>query len=223
MRTGSFQERTSRTHPVTLAKTKAGKAPQWRLPEWSRSYLLGERNMIDMEELEKMAAEAGFTHIGPLDRSTIELRKEVREMCRTGNCGAYGKKWSCPPACGSLEECGERLNRYSRGILVQTVGQLEDSLDYETMMETEAEHKEHFLKMEKMLREIYPHLLAIGAGGCTKCRECTYPDAPCRFPEQAHASMEAYGMLVLQVCKANGLTYYYGPNTIAYTSMYLLE
>ena len=65
--------------------------------------------------------------------------------------------------------------------------------------------------------------MAIGAGACTKCRECTYPDAPCRFPKQAFASMEAYGMLVLQVCKSNNMKYYYGPNTIAYTSMFLLE
>lgn len=179
--------------------------------------------MLDLEALEKLAETVGFTHIGPLDRSTIELRTEVREMCRTGNCGAYGKKWSCPPACGSLEECQKRLEQYDRGILVQTVGELEDSLDYEAMMETEAEHKKHFADMEKLLRQQYPDMLAIGAGACTKCRECTYPDAPCRFPKEAFASMEAYGMLVLQVCKSNDMKYYYGPNTIAYTSMFLLE
>ena len=179
--------------------------------------------MLDLDALRKIAEEAGFTHIGPLDRSTIELRTEVREMCRTGNCGAYGKKWSCPPACGSLEECQKRLEQYDRGILVQTVGELEDSLDYEAMMETEAEHKQHFADMEKILRLQYPDMLAIGAGACTKCRECTYPHAPCRFPKQAFASMEAYGMLVLQVCKSNNMKYYYGPNTIAYTSMFLLE
>ena len=179
--------------------------------------------MLDMEKLKDLALEAGFTHMGPLERSTIELRPEVREMCRTGNCGAYGKKWSCPPACGSLSDCQSRLDQYAKGILVQTVGQLEDSLDYEAMMETEAEHKAHFAAMEKMLRVQYPHMLAIGAGACTKCRECTYPDAPCRFPNESFASMEAYGMLVLQVCKANDMQYYYGPNTIAYTSMFLLE
>ena len=179
--------------------------------------------MLDMEALEKMAKEVGFTCIGPLDRSTIILKPEVREMCRTGNCGAYGKKWSCPPGCGSLEECGKRLDRFQKGILVQTVGKLEDSFDYEAMMETEAAHKEHFKHMEQLLRLQYPNLLAIGAGACTRCKECTYPDAPCRFPDQSFISMEAYGMLVLDVCKANHMTYYYGSEKIAYTSMYLLE
>ena len=179
--------------------------------------------MLDMEMLETMAKDAGFSHIGPLDRSTIELQQEVREMCRTGNCGAYGKKWTCPPACGSLEDCRAQLEKFNRGILVQTVGELEDSFDYEAMMDTEAAHKEHFAAMEKQLRSQFPDMLALGAGGCTKCKQCTYPDAPCRFPGKAFASMEAFGMLVLQVCKANNMTYYYGPNTIAYTSCFLLE
>ena len=37
------------------------------------------------------------------------------------------------------------------------------------------------------------------------------------------ASMEAYGMVVLEVCKANGLTYYYGADKMAYTSCFLLK
>ena len=174
-------------------------------------------------ELEKLGLEAGFSHVVPLDRTTIEIKSEVREMCRTGNCGAYGKKWSCPPGCGTLEECKAQLEQYQWGILVQTVGPLEDSLDYESMMEIEARHKDHFAQLEKILRKSYPDMLALGAGGCTKCEICTYPDAPCRFPGQAFASMEAFGMLVLQVCKANNLTYYYGPNTMAYTSCFLLK
>ena len=91
------------------------------------------------------------------------------------------------------------------------------------MMETEALHKQNFYEFEKILRERWPGMLPIGAGCCTKCKECTYPDAPCRFPDQAFSSMEAYGMLVTQVCKANSLDYYYGSCTIAYTSCYLLE
>lgn len=179
--------------------------------------------MLDYKELEQLGLQAGFTYISPLKRSTIELMPEVREMCKSNSCGAYGKKWTCPPACGTLDECRTILENYENGILVQTVGKLEDSLDYEAMMDIESRHKENFLVMEEMLRQKYPRMLAIGAGACTRCKECSYPDAPCRFPDKAFASMEAYGMLVTQVCKANNVTYYYGPCTIAYTSCYLLE
>ena len=96
-------------------------------------------------------------------------------------------------------------------------------MDGEGMIETEKAHKEHFFELEEKLRSKYPRMLPIGSGACTRCTSCTYPDAPCRFPDKTFASMEAYGMLVTQVCQDNGLPYYYGPCTIAYTSCFLLE
>ena len=179
--------------------------------------------MIDYEQLEKLGTDTGFSHIAPLKCSTIELLPEVRQMCEANTCGMYGKRWSCPPGCGTLEDCRAKIQQYKNGILVQTVGQLEDAMDGETMMETEALHKKNFFAMEKLLRETNPDMLAIGAGCCTRCETCTYPDEPCRFPKKAFSSMEAYGMLVTQICKANDMTYYYGPCTIAYTSCFLLE
>ncbi len=175
------------------------------------------------EELSKLAQASGFTAWAPLQVSTIELKPEVREMCAVNTCGLYGKSWSCPPACGSLEECARRLEGYTQGILVQTTGDIEDGFDFEAMMEIEQEHQAHFMKMYAALREKEKELLAIGTGGCRQCSKCTYPDAPCRFPEKKVSSMEAYGMLVLEVCKANGLQYYYGSDKMAYTGCFLLK
>ena len=179
--------------------------------------------MIDYEKLSAQGKTCGFTNVARLDPATIELREEVRAMCASGKCRMYGRSWSFPPACGTLEELRARISGYREGILVQTVGQLEDSMDGEGMMEAEAQHKAHFSDMHDLLLQDYPDLLAIGAGTCTRCKTCSYPDAPCRFPDRMTSSMEALGMLVLDVCKANGLTYYYGPNTIAYTSCFLLK
>lgn len=69
----------------------------------------------------------------------------------------------------------KKIEKYREGIIVQTVGKLEDPLDGETMMETEAVHKQNFYEFEKMLRERWPGMLPIGAGCCTKCKTCTYP------------------------------------------------
>ena len=175
------------------------------------------------QELCALAQKIGFEHCGPLDPGTIELKPEVRQMCASGKCAMYDKRWSCPPGCGTLEECRELLSGYTHGILVQSVGELEDSFDIEAMMETEATHKERFFALRKALLDAGAVALAAGAGCCTICKKCTYPDAPCRFPEQKISSMEALGMLVVEVCKANDLGYNYGPNTIAYTSCFLLK
>ena len=175
------------------------------------------------EQLAEMAKEAGFSAWAPLDAANIELKTEVRDMCAVNSCGQYGKRWSCPPGCGTLEECAQRMQGYPRGILVQTYGDIEDGFDFEAMMEIEAEHKEHFLEMYDALREAGASVLALSAGCCTQCAKCTYPDEPCRFPDKCVASMEAYGILVLEVCKKSGLQYYYGADKMAYNSCFLLK
>lgn len=63
--------------------------------------------------------------------------------------------------------------------------------------------------------------LPLGTGCCMICETCTYPDTPCRFPQKKISSMEAYGMLVSEICQKNQLKYYYGPNTISYVACVL--
>lgn len=178
---------------------------------------------MELEELKNIGNSIGFFKVEELNIDKIKLLPEVRQMCRTDKCHMYGRNWSCPPACGTLEECAADISGYKKGIIVQTKGELEDEFDGEGMMETEALHKEHFVKMHDQLKKFFPKLLSLGAGCCTRCAKCSYPDAPCRFPEKRFSSMEAYGMLVTQVCQDSGIEYYYGPGTIIYTSCFFLE
>jgi len=175
------------------------------------------------EELDRLAKEIGFSYTGVLDVNTIELKQDVRNMCASGKCAKYNTNWACPPACGSIEDCSKIIHAYKRGILVQTVGQLEDALDGEAMVETANRHEINVNKMQEELLKFYPNLLTLGAGPCKRCKSCTYPDNPCRQPEKRHSSMEAFGMVVSEVCMANNIKYYYGPNTIAYTGCFIFE
>ena len=40
---------------------------------------------------------------------------------------------------------------------------------------------------------------------------------------KALSAMEGYGLLVSQVCQDNDLKYYYGPNTVTYTALFLIK
>lgn len=175
-----------------------------------------------MDELVKKALEFGFSHAAPLDASTLVLRPEVRDMCAADKCKAYDRNWMCPPACGSLEENVKRMKGYAHGLIVQTTGEMEDDFDYEVMKETGDEQKRRFYEYTKILKEAYPKLLALTSGSCELCPTCSYPDAPCRHPNDAMPSMEAFGLVVSDVCKSNDLPYYYGPRTITYTGCFLV-
>jgi len=179
--------------------------------------------MLDYEKLFEMAKECGFNSWGKLDVATLKFLPEVRDMCKANTCGMYEKSWACPPGCGPLEEMREKVKGYQAGILVQTVGQLEDSMDWEGIMEAATNQAEHFSDMFKLLKQEYPNMMPMGTGTCTRCKKCTYPDEPCRFPDELVSSMEACGLVVSDVCTANGVPYNHGKDTICYTGCFLLE
>jgi len=178
--------------------------------------------MIDYKKLAEIAGECGFTNFAPLDVSTLEFLQEVRDMCNGKQCNRYGKSWSCPPACPTLEEMRERVTGYTGGILVQTVGDLEDSYDWDGIQDTAKRQSVNFGRMWDDVEKECPSVLAMGTGGCIKCETCTYPDAPCRFPDRMASSMEACGLFVSKVCTDNSLAYNYGPNKIAFTACFLV-
>ena len=178
---------------------------------------------FEKENLVEDALKLGFSHAGMARIETLKPMIEVRDMCAVDKCHAYNKTWTCPPGCGTIEECKERMQQYDWGIQVQTTAELEDTMDYEGMMEGEKRQREHCHAFLKELRGIYADVLALCSAGCDICKKCTFPDQPCRFPEKAVSAMEGYGLLVSKVCQDNDMKYYYGTNTVTYTALFLIK
>ena len=176
-----------------------------------------------MSTLLQQARDAGFTAAAPLDIRSLLVLPAVRDACKENKCGRYGACWTCPPHCGTLDECRAHLAAYRVGLLVQTVGKRADCFDYEGMLAVETRHRAQLAALYRTLRATDPDMLVLGAGGCHICAVCACPGAPCRHPTRAISSMEAYGLLVSYVCKENHLPYYYGPDAIAFTGCCLLS
>ena len=70
----------------------------------------------------------------------------------------------------TLEEIAERVKPYTRGILVQSIGQLEDEFDVETMMETEHTQKARFAQLVEYVRSKEPDCIPMAAGACQVCK-----------------------------------------------------
>lgn len=173
-----------------------------------------------MEKWIEIAKQSGFNEAAPLNIATLKTMPMVRDACNADKCQAYNKNWTCPPHCGTLEECEAKMHSYSRGILLQTVGKLEKRIDSKGYARIGLEHQQSLIKFAEEIRKEYPDALCLGAGGCRICEKCAYPE-PCRFPDKAMSSMEGYGLFVTQVCRDNGVEYYYGPKTIAYSACVL--
>lgn len=141
----------------------------------------------------------------------------VRALCETNSCGEYGKTWACPPGVGTLEECHEKIMQHSHVFVFTTKHALKDSYDFEGMMAGKERHAHWCDQIVSFFcSQISSPVLVLSAEGCSRCASCTYPDAPCRFPEKLSPSVESYGVEVNRLAETVAVNYINGNNTVTY-------
>lgn len=153
-----------------------------------------------------------------LSPKDITFSENVRKACEVNYCGRYGKCWTCPPGAGDWQVLRDHFREYEHAFVFTTKYDLEDSFDVEGMDEARVQHEAVDKAILALLEGEEPHELA-GAGSCKICEKCTYPDAPCRFPDKARRSMEACGMDVVSLSKDCGIHYINGADTVTYFSI----
>lgn len=173
-------------------------------------------NSYPTEQIIELAKNCGAYAVGLIATSELNVYPEVRDMCKMNTCRGYGASWACPPGVGTLEECLAKVKQYDTMLLFSCKYDLEDSFDYEGMIAGMEAFKKMANDFDKALKDkLHPYLL-LANEGCQKCKTCTYPDAPCRFPDELHASIEAYGFNVSELAGMAGIKYINGTNTVTY-------
>ena len=151
--------------------------------------------------------------------SDIPFDMEVRKLCEQNSCGKFGSCWTCPPAIGKFEELQHRVVDFKHFLIFYKVYALEDSFDWEGMMDGARDFQKRILKLKKQIesQDADFTFLVLGAGACMVCEKCSYlENQPCRFPDKAIFSVEAFGIDAMKMMKENGLKYNNGPNTVTY-------
>ena len=170
------------------------------------------------EQILKKALELGAFKAGVVDASAIKTDAYFRKMCADNMCGNYGRSYMCPPDIGPIEELMDKVKTFDRVLVYQTVSELEDSYDFEGMMEAGERHN----TLAQNLWDYTDSLgdaeaLHLGAGGCRLCSVCGKKTGDsCRFPARAMGSLEAYGINVSQLAAQAGMNYINGQNTVTY-------
>lgn len=159
-----------------------------------------------------------------IDTGKIPFDPKLRSYCAANACGSYGRNYACPPHVGEPDELIARAKSYRRALLFQTVGELEDSFDIEGINRAGQRHKEVCAAIfDRIVPQLGWHMV-LTAGGCGKCKTCAaVTGEPCRFPDQAVSSLEAYCMNVSQLCGKCGMKYINGANTVTFFAMCLFD
>ena len=170
------------------------------------------------DTLTEKAIELGAHKASVISACEISLDRAFRDMCASNACGVYGKCYMCPPDVGDIDELMAEVANYDYALVYQTVSELEDSFDFEGMVEA----KRRTYPLAQSMREIFKNcgikkVLHLGAGGCGVFKSCAKQTGePCRFPEKAMPSLEAYGFNVSALAKSAGMKYINGQNTVTY-------
>lgn len=146
----------------------------------------------------------------------IPFSQTVVDMCKANRCGKYGTCWTCPPGIGELAEIERKIKKYKNAVVFTCKYDLEDSFDFEGMIEGQKRAKQVLQSITEKLRADGERFMPLGCEGCGLCEKCTYPHFPCRFPEKAVPSVEACGINVVELAAKSGINYNNGRNTVTY-------
>lgn len=187
--------------------------PVFKKQETRRRAMLEKlKNMLETNPAAKDIFQYNF-----LKTSDLIFSQSVRDLCEMNSCGMYGRSWACPPGVGTTEECKAKIMKYDHVFVFTTKHDIEDSYDFEGMMDGKARHEEICDALIPALIDILGEdILILSAEGCHRCSKCTYPDAPCRFPDTLHPSIESYGVEVNKIAKVAKINYINGANTVTY-------
>ncbi len=116
-----------------------------------------------------------FDQAKDMDAAAVPIDVAVRDMCAQNACGHYGKSWTCPPAIDSLENLRGKLAAFTRFMIVYKVYALEDSFDWEGMVESAKNFQARISRFKKKVAAAANGnpFLVLGAGACKLCAPCS--------------------------------------------------
>ena len=100
-----------------------------------------------IEKLRQKALSLGAFRAEIVDVKDISMDESFRTLCESNACGNYGRNYMCPPDIGDIHELMENIRTFEKALVYQTVGELEDSYDFEGMMEVGARHNQLVQKL----------------------------------------------------------------------------
>lgn len=170
------------------------------------------------KKLTDIAIVRGAAHARVIDADKVPFDPSLRQLCEMNSCGMYGKNWMCPPALGEVDDLIARTRDYKYALVYQTIGELEDSFDYEGMEKAgEIQNAVTYGIEDDMVSLPISSFLHLAAGDCKLCPTCSkIEDEPCRHPDKARPSLSAYGVFVSKLAELCGMKYTNGTNTVTY-------
>ena len=177
---------------------------------------------MDRQKLEAQLTELPLYEYAFIRTDELLFSERVRYICRT-ECPMYNTTWACPPAVGSVEACRERVMAFDEGLLIATITEVSDIANIEQTLATRAEHEEITRQVLGMVRQQATDTLTLSTEACAHCEHCTWPNAPCCFPDRMFPCVESHGILVTDLAEKHGIDFLAQGNLVTWFSLILYK
>ena len=177
---------------------------------------------MDRQKLEAQLAELPLYEYAFIKTDELLFSERVRYICQT-ECPMYNTTWACPPAVGTVEACQKRVMAFEEGLLIATITEVSDIANIEETLATRSDHVEITRQVLAMVREQAAQTLTLSTEACAHCAHCTWPDAPCRFPDRMFPCVESHGILVTDLAEKHGIEFLAHGNIVTWFSLILYK
>ena len=163
--------------------------------------------IMKVKIMEKLFEHELISEYSFIKTENIPFDEKARDYCKANLCSMYAKTWSCPPSVGSTDDCRKQINQFENAFIFSHKGIIEDLSDNEAVCKLRDETMNILYTLSDRMKEKKIKHLALGCSACTLCKNCTYPDSPCRFPEKMTHPVESYAIDVKKICNITEMTY----------------
>ncbi|MDO4343198.1 MAG: DUF2284 domain-containing protein [Eubacteriales bacterium] len=180
--------------------------------------------MMTEAEMIQMAREEGFTKAAVLPVEKLTFIHSLRACCEANECGNYGRNYACPPDCGTPQQMEERVRKYKKALILQTIQPVDDIMDSAQTKEAKKFHNMISWALVERLQNQGIVGLPVMAGPCSACSVCAKIEGkPCRFPQKIASCLSAYSIHAADMAAQCGMEYWCGMDRVAFFSIYLFD
>lgn len=173
---------------------------------------------MNMEKLEAKLQELPLYEYAFLSTDELTFTERVRVICEV-ECPRYNKSWACPPAVGDVSECIARCKGYPNFLMISTITEVSDIANIDETLATRPDHEAVTREVQQMLLEETNEVYVLSTESCAVCKDCAWPDAPCRHKDKMFPCVESHGILVTDLAERRGMDFMVGTNLVTWYSL----
>ena len=163
-----------------------------------------------------------FKEIGTPSPDAASMKK-CRDLCAQNLCGEYGVTWACPPGVGSDRDCLKDIKSFSKAAVIIKKYEDVDLKDRAATGKLAVEFQDTCRRFGNMLRKNGYRVLPLSDGGCKYCKKCSYPEEPCKFPDQKMASVSSYGIEMEEYMKKQNIDFKFSDDSMTLYGLILYD